>query len=363
VGIEEELILVDPQGTAPLPLGEEVIADAMARHGTGPGRGGIEHELMREQVEIESSPSDDLADTTTQLRLLRRELAEAAGRHGAAVVATATCPTKVLPTPVENERYQRMMLEYGLTAREQLTCGCHVHVSVDSPQEAVGVLDRIRPWLSVVQALTVNSPFWQGQDTGYASYRRMVWERWPGSGPTQEFGTPEGYRDAVETMVGSGVLLDRGMIYFDARLSAKYPTLELRVSDVCADVADAVLVAALARALVDTEAERWRQGVPVPPTRVELLRSASWRAARSGLSGDLIDVTTGRAMPAATLLHCLIEHVGEALAANGDAERVDAAIQRLRTRGTGAEMQRAAYAKRDSVQDVVTDAIDRFCTD
>ena len=361
MGIEEELILVDPQGTTPLPIGQEVIADAMILHGQGPGRGGIEHELMREQVEIESAPSDDLADTTAQLRLLRRELCEAAARHGAAVVAIATCPTEALPTPVPNERYQRMMAEYGLTAREQLTCGCHVHVSVNSPQEAVGVLDRVRPWLSVLQALTVNSPFWQGQDTSYASYRRMVWERWPGSGPTQQFGSPECYHDAVEAMVGSGVLLDRGMIYFDARLSAKYPTLEVRVSDTCADVDDAVLVAALTRALVDTEAERWRQGAPIGPARVELLRSASWRAARSGLSGDLIDVDAGVPVPAGVMLGRLIEHVGDAVAANGDAARVDAAIQRLLTRGTGAELQRAAYAKRDSVEDVVTDAIERFC--
>lgn len=360
MGIEEELLLVDPEDGMPVPIGESVIADAMARHGDQPGRGGIEHELMREQVEIESSPSDDLEDITRQLRALRQELATAAERHGAAVIATATCPTRVLPTPVPDERYQRMMVEYGLTAREQLTCGCHVHVSVASPDEAVGVLDRIRPWLSVLAALTVNSPFWQGLDTGYASYRRMVWERWPGSGPTEVFGTYEHYDQAVGTMVESGVLLDRGMVYFDARLSAKYPTLEIRVADVCADVADAVLVAALARALVDTEAASWRQGRPVPSTRVELLRSASWRSARSGLSGDLIDVVSGRRVPAGHLLHELLEHAGEALRANGDELLVDAAIQRLLTRGTGADLQRAAYAKRDSVEDVVTDAIARF---
>jgi carboxylate-amine ligase len=363
VGVEEELLLVDSESGSPLPIGDQVITDVMAGHGTQPGRGGIEHELMREQVEIESSPSEDLAETRRQLTALRRELAAAAAELGAGVVALATCPTPALPTPVPNERYERMMAAYGLTAREQLTCGCHVHVSVGSPQEGVAVLDRIRPWLSVLAALSVNSPFWQGLDTGYASYRRMVWDRWPGSGPTEEFGTPEGYHGAVEAMVASGVLLDRGMVYFDARLSAKYPTVEIRVADVCADVADGILVAALSRALVDTAARDWRSGLPVPVTRMELLRSASWRSARSGLSGDLIDAVHGVPVRAGTMLERLLEHVADAVRRNGDQQLVDATVQRLLTRGSGADLQRAAYAKRDSVQDVVTDAIGRFCPD
>ena len=138
MGIEEELLLVDPEDGTPVPIGESVIADAMARHGDQPGRGGIEHELMREQIEIESSPSDDLEDVTRQLRALRQELATAAERHGAAVIATATCPTRVLPTPVPDERYQRILGVLPHRPRSShwaATC----RLGPASPGEAVGV--------------------------------------------------------------------------------------------------------------------------------------------------------------------------------------------------------------------------------
>jgi carboxylate-amine ligase len=114
-----------------------------------------------------------------------------------------------------------------------------------------------------------------------------VWGGWPSSGPTELFGTPQGYHDTVDAMLGTGTLLDDGMVYFDARLSRQYPTVELRVGDVCLRVNDAVLLASLARALVETASREWRLGKPPPQVRLETLHLAYWRASRSGLEEDL----------------------------------------------------------------------------
>jgi len=137
---------------------------------------------------------------------------------------------------------------FGLTAHEQLTCGCHVHVGISDADEGVAVLDRVGPWLATLLALSANSPFWQGRDSEYASFRYQVWGRWPSSGPAGPFGTSRAYRETIEQMVDSGTLIDPGMVYFDARLSERYPTVEIRIADVCLRAEDAVLVAALARA-------------------------------------------------------------------------------------------------------------------
>ena len=172
------------------------------------------------------------------------------------VVAVATSPFKVRPTATENERYARMIEMFGIIARQQLTCGQHIHVSINSPDEGVAALDRIRGWLPLLTAISANSPYWQGQDTGYASYRSIAWGQWPTAGPTETFGNVTGYHQAIKGLLETGAAMDDGMIYFDARLSASYPTLEIRVPDVCTDVGDSALIAALARGLVDTAATR-----------------------------------------------------------------------------------------------------------
>jgi len=125
------------------------------------------------------------------LRRCRSLAAEVAGRAGARIAALGTSPAPVLPQLVREGRYLEMARAFGLTAHEQLTCGCHVHVEISSADEGVAVLDRIRPWLPVLLALSANSPFWQGRDSEYASFRYQAWGRWPSAGPTEAFGTAE----------------------------------------------------------------------------------------------------------------------------------------------------------------------------
>lgn len=371
-GVEEEFVLVDPELQTVRAAASRVLAHgATARldpAGAGdlPGDphydryhryddldGELDVELAREQVESGSGPQTSLAGLRASLVALRQVAAAAARAEGVALAATGTSPIPVKPTLTAKPRYQRMVNEFGLTAREQLTCGCHVHVAVNSPAEAVGALDRLRPWLSPLVAMTANSPFWQGQDTGYASYRTQVWQRWPTAGATAAFGSPEEYDRVVDLLVGSGAALDDGMIYFDVRLSRRYPTIELRVADVCLAVDDSLLLAALARALVTTAAREWAAGVPAVEVRPELLRAAAWRASRYGLVGELFDLERRERVPARVLVDRLVVQVGPALAEVGDADTVADRVDRLFARGTGAQRQRAAYGRRQRLSDVV----------
>ena len=269
VGVEEEFLLVEPDTGRPKAVAGTVLQAAGPEAGTD-----LEGELQQQQLETNSRPCQSLEELHRELRRCRAAAAMAAGRAGAQVVALGTSPLPVEPQPLSTSRYERMAEVFGLTAHEQLTCGCHVHVGISDADEGVAVLDRAGPWLATLLALSANSPFWQGRDSEYASFRYQVWGRWPSSGPTGPFGTSQAYRETIEQMVGSGTLIDPGMVYFDARLSERYPTVEIRIADVCLRAEDAVLVAALARALVETEARSWREGKPASPARTELLRLA-----------------------------------------------------------------------------------------
>jgi carboxylate-amine ligase len=359
VGVEEEFLLVDARGV-PLPLGEDVVAAARENDDADgvdeADVGAVEHELQLEQAETGTPPTTDPGELGAAVLERRQALAAAAGDRGSRLVALGTSPLKVSPTVTPDERYERMLREYGITAQEQLTCGMHVHVDIASREEGVAVLRGIGPWLPVVVALGVNSPFWQGRDTGYAGYRRLVWDRWPGSGATEPFADAAEYDAAIAAMVASGVILDDGMVYFDARLSARYPTVEVRVADVQPEAADTVLLAVLVRALVDAAAAAPDD---VPRPRVELLRGAAWRAARSGLAGDLVDTVRGVAVPARDLVQRMVDHVTPALRADGQLGLVEESLQRLLTRGTGADLQRASHRRRGRLGDVVADAVER----
>ncbi|MER6938419.1 glutamate--cysteine ligase, partial [Nocardioides sp. NPDC000441] len=264
VGVEEELLLVDAETGAPRSVASEVLRVAR-RHGdtevaAGEAGGSVGPELQEQQVETDTPAEEYLGILEQDLRRWRDKARAAASEAGALILASGTTPLPVWPQTFDDERYAAMAERFGLTASEQLTCGCHVHVSVESDDEAVGALDRIRAWLPVLLAVSANSPFWQGGDSGYASYRSQVMTRWPTNGPTEIFGSGQAYVDHLRLLVDTGVPLDEGMAYFDARPSRNYPTLEIRVADVCLDPRDAVLVAALARALVETGAREWAEG-------------------------------------------------------------------------------------------------------
>ena len=355
VGVEEEFLLVDEAQRKVRPLAGRLFASLDA-----PGTDQVASaEFKDEQAEIASAPWENMSGLRDDLVVRRRRAADAAEQVGARLAAVGTCPTPVTPTGSSDPRYQRITAEYGLLARTHLTCGTHVHVSIDSREEGIEVLNRIRPWLSVLTALSANSPFWNDEDSGYASYRTIMCSRWPTAGPVEMFADPADYDRRVRTLIATEVIADAGMVYFDARLSSRFPTVEVRVADACSDVDNSVLAAALSRALVETAARDARDGVPPISTDVTMLRGAAWRAARSGLSGDLIDVRAGRAVAAWSLVDALFDHVDRSLVEHGDAGRTERLLNGLRATGTGADRQRAIHARRGRTQDVLDDVVER----
>ncbi|MEU6346618.1 glutamate--cysteine ligase [Streptomyces sp. NPDC046977] len=352
VGVEEELLLVDARTAEP-----RAVADAVL-DGGGPWARELVVELQQQQLELNTSPCVTLDQLRGELRTWRRRAARLAAGQGVDIAALGTSPLPVSPSLTPQGRYRRMAQSFGLTLQETLTCGCHVHVGVASDEEGVAVIDRIRPWLPPLLALSANSPLWQGTDTGYSSYRYQVFGRWPTAGPTAGFGSAAEYHRAVSRLLATGILLDQGMVYFDVRLSAKFPTVEVRICDVCVDYQDAVVLAALVRGLVETAAREWADGRPAPDPGLDVLRLASWRASRSGLDGALLHPRTHRPAGAHDVVEALVSHVEGALKDSGDLYAVRAGVDRLTTQGTGARRQRETYA-RGGPAAVVREAVTR----
>jgi carboxylate-amine ligase len=348
VGVEEEFLIVDCADGGAVALGEvlESLSDD----------DGLSSEMKQEQIETCTLPRTFLHELAQDITG-RRTSADATARSvGARSVALATSPLPVQTTTTPGLRYEQMTQRFGLTAVEQLTCGCHVHVEVASDQEGVAILDRIRTWLPVLLAISANSPYWNAVDSGYASYRSQAWNRWPTAGPCEVFGSAAAYHRQVQDILASGVPLDKGQIYFDARLSHRHPTIEVRVGDVCLFADDAVLLAALVRGLAETAARQWRDGVkPVPASALQL-RLASWQASRFGLDGELNHPLTGQPRPAFEVVMALLNHIEPVLVDQGELHAVETLLFQLLVRGTGATRQRRTFAKSGSLRDVIADA-------
>ncbi|MEU5548837.1 MULTISPECIES: glutamate--cysteine ligase [unclassified Micromonospora] len=351
VGVEEEFLLVDPDGGAAVPAVEAVMEQVPAElHGQ------VEREFQTSQIEIGSPPGLELSSIRHSLALLRAGLADAAERAGARLLAIGTGPIDgPVPPVVDKPRFDRMIERYRLLVPGPGNNGMHVHVGVPDPDTGVQVLNHVRPWLPILHAVTTNSPFSAGEDTGYASWRSIEWERWPSVAPTPFLTSHHHYRRLIDQLIGSGVMLDEGMLYWYARLSAKYPTVELRIGDVCPTVDDAVLVAGLVRALVATALDDIAAGRPPLPADHHLLVGAHWRAAHDGMEGDAVDLATGELRPAWDLLNQLVGRLGPALDRHGDLAEVTELLDRLREHGTGATRQRAVFARTGRLEDVVAD--------
>lgn len=359
VGVEEELLVVDPATRSVSSRARELLKGHEERRGDASGRASdeLDKELFRHQLEIRTDPTHDVGVIVAEILAGRRTAAEAAAALELAVAVCASVPLAMdEPVISDNERYRDMAETFGQIARRGTTCGMHVHVAIESAEEGVRCIDRISPWLPILLAASANSPYDEGRDTGYASWRTELWSTWPSAGPTEPFGSLAGYRRACERMIASGAARDPGMLYFDARLSEGQPTLEVRVLDAVTDPEDVGMLTALVRALVETAADDWPEGLPV--WRAEELRAARWRASRYGLAGHLLDPVTHALRPAREVLTRLVELISGRLDGNGDTERVVAGVDRV-LGGTGATRQRAAYERTGSLQDVVDDVLAR----
>ncbi|GAA4035187.1 glutamate--cysteine ligase [Allokutzneria multivorans] len=346
VGVEEEFLLVDELSRSVVPRAAAVLAGA-AHLGTT-----VQQEMTLFQVETTSSVCSTMGALHDELTALRRTVDGMARRNGMRINATGTAVLGHPPTPpiTDAPRYRRIAERFGSLIDGQSICGCHVHLGVSDAESALRVMNHLRPWLPTLLAMSANSPFWHGRDTRHASWRYLIFGRWPTAGPPPHFDSVDDYDAAVRTLLRSGAALDRGMIYWDVRRSCRHPTVELRVCDVAATVDDAVLIAALTRAL---GAQALLGGRPRRVVSQCELRAALWRAAHDGLEGRGVDVFNGRTVRAFSLVERLVQQVRGELADSGDLDMVLDLVARLRSSRSGAYRQRVAFAERGNLVDVV----------
>ena len=252
----------------------------------------------------------------------------------------------VVPAAItEGVRQQRGLATFRALHDEITMCAAHVHVELRDRERAVLVSNHLRPALPLLIALTANSPYWCGRDTGYASWRTISWQRWPVAGPPPYFTSAEHYEAIVASLLDTGALVDRGTIFWDIRPSDHVPTLELRVADVPLTASATALLAVLVRALVTRALRAVDRGDPGPQVPGELLRAAYWRAARDGLDGHGIDVRDGARAPAARQIIRLVDDLAPALGA--DLQPARRWLAALLGAGNGATRQRRAAADGD----------------
>ncbi|GGT79217.1 MULTISPECIES: carboxylate-amine ligase [Streptomyces] len=355
IGVEEEFHVIDVESGELVPRADAVLGK-LARHADAYAR-----ELPQSVVESNSGVHESLEGLYADLSASRGRLDRAASSQGLGVAAVGTAPLTRLGTvpPTDDDRYLHMTGEYRRLADEQLICGAQVHVDVPDRDTAVRAMCAVNPWLPPLLALSASSPFWLGADTGYASWRTMVWQRWPTSGAPGCFGGAEEYDRAVDELVRSGVISDAGMIYYDVRPSAHLQTLELRICDACPRVETVVLIAALFRALVvDACREARTTGNAGCDGRHEWLRAATWRAARSGLEADLIDPSTRLPAPAPTVVRGMLRRLRPTLEEYGDWETVRSLTEEALAQGSAAHRLRRKAAKEDllaAVDDILAE--------
>ncbi|MGW5352601.1 carboxylate-amine ligase [Streptomyces sp. NPDC004031] len=344
LGVEEEYLLLDRESGRPCPRVGEV--RSAARDIPFLHRSEVGNELLQAQIEIATPVCGDLAEVAGQLTRLRETVVRAADRAGCRLAATGAAPfapEDAVPVSPE-QRYRDMRAQARRLVDEQLICGMHVHVAVPDRERGAAALGRIRPWLPVLLALGANSPFWDGRDTGFAGWRTIVSDRWPVTGPPPYTADGADYARETSALLDSGVIADLGQVYWHARLSESYPTLEVRVCDVQLDTDAAVTLAGLARALVATALREAAEGTEPIVSGDGVLRAAAWHAARHGVTGTLVHPVRGTLARADEVVDAFTARLAPALRSTGDLARVTAGVDRLRAQGGGATRQRAAAA-------------------
>lgn len=355
IGVEEEFQIIDPQTYALDPGVEHILPQVRAVLGEA-----AQYELILSQVEIATPICRTLAEVRAALAHQRRALIGAAEQAGRKIAAAGTHPFSLWhEQPITpKERYRLLVDDFQRLIKEQVIFGCHVHVGLSDRETALEVMNRARLWLSPLLALSANSPFSEGADTKYSSFRTGLWWTSPLSGPPPFFSSRSDHDAFVQSLVTTRSVEDASRIYWDIRLPERYKTIEFRVMDVCMTIDEALMVAGLIRALVRTCHEEARRNASVPSMRSELLRVANWRAARYGLESELIDVLAGRTVPASELVERFLAFLRPALEAEGDWERISGLVARTLSLGNGATRQRAIFRRAGSVKDVVQYIID-----
>ncbi|MCA3248630.1 MAG: carboxylate-amine ligase [Azospirillum sp.] len=346
IGLEEEYLLVD---RATRDLARDPPADLVAQTEAELAKRGmpgqVSPEFLRAQIEVQTRVCASVADARAQLATLRRTVAEVAARHGLAPIAASTHPFAEWRGvgATDRERYRALERDLQGVGRRLVICGLHVHVGIEDEELRVDLMNQAGYFLPHLLALSTSSPFWRGEDTGLASYRIAIFNELPRTGLPDHFESWGEYRRQVDRLVKAGLIDDASKLWWDIRPSARFPTLEMRATDMCTALDHAISIAALYRSLISmlwrlkTSNQRWR----IYPHM--LVKENRWRAQRYGIDEGLVDFGKGEIVPVAGLVDELIELVRPDAERLGCVAEVEGARAILRD-GTSAHRQRRAFA-------------------
>jgi len=330
LGIEEEFQLVSPESYELVPRFDEVAGSAADDR--------VHQELMTSVLEAATGVHDRVADAVAEVREIRARLAEAAKGKEVLISSAGTHPFSRWEHQEisESERYQEVVDQLQWVAKRVAIFGLHVHVGVDDADRAVQIATQLRNWLPELLALSSNSPFWHGRDTGLASTRSQIFDTMPHSGLPPRLETFAEFEHLVERGVAAGFFPEYTYLWWDVRPHPKLGTIELRICDAQTRVENVAALAALVQSLVASLVD---EPASVQP-RI-LIAENKWRAVRHGLDADLFDLARDRSRPARDAVRELVERAAPAAERLGCATEL-AEVERLLDRGTGAEEQRRA---------------------
>jgi len=341
IGIEEEYLLVDKQTRDVASDPPEALFDACRKHIDGV----VTHEFLKGQIEVNTGVCANMGEAREQLSSLRTAVAGAADEYGLVPIAAATHPFSHWQEQprTDQDRYNVIDHDLQTVVRRLMTCGMHVHIGIDDDELRLDLMNQVSYFLPHLLAFSTSSPFWQGEDTGLKSYRLSVFDELPRTGLPNIFDSWPEYQRHVDSLINAGLIEDASKLWWDVRPSCRFPTLEMRITDVCTRIDDSVAVAALFMCLLrmlyrlKKDNQRWRQYSPM------LIEENRWRAQRYGLDEGLVDFGKGEIVSFSTLLDEIIDLIREDV----DALRCASEIEHLRTimeKGTSAHSQLATYS-------------------
>ena len=340
IGIEEEYLLVDRKTRA---LASEPPPEMLEACETRI-KDLVRPEFLKAQIEVGTTVCKSVAEAQEELAYLRKEVAAIADEYDLAPIAASTHPFSEWTTQVhtDKERYNELAENMQGVARRLLICGMHVHVGIDDDEMRIDLLNQAKYFLPHMLALSTSSPFWRGDNTGLKSYRLSVFDELPRTGLPSRFETFGDYRRHVDVLVNAGVIPDGSMLWWDLRPAERFPTLEMRISDVCTRLKDASAIAALFQCLLRMlyrlrrSNQRWRSYAHM------LINENRWRAQRYGVDEGMIDFGRGQMVPFRELMAELMEMLAEDAQALG-CEQELARIPTILDLGTSAHEQIKAY--------------------
>jgi carboxylate-amine ligase len=306
--------------------------------------GQVTSELLRSQIEIGTKVCNNVQEAREDLRRLRKIIVDVANDHGFAPIAASTHPFSswVDQKQTPKDRYEALTLEMQAAARRLLICGMHVHVGIDDDELRIDLMNQMSYFLPHLLALSCSSPFWEGRDTGLKSYRLTVFDALPRTGIPERFASYSEYQRHVDILVNAGLIDDATRIWWDLRPSARYPTLETRIMDVCTRLDDTIALTAMLVCLMRmlyrlrSANQRWRIYTPM------LIRENRWRAMRYSFDEGLIDLAKGNVVPFDELLEEMLSLIAEDAEALGCTEEVGS-VRDILTRGTSAHRQLKSF--------------------